>query len=494
MRKHLTTKRKTGKIIPFIQNGEYYFKKGLSAYRRRDLYRAKKYLERAVHLNSQEPMFLCQLAVVLSELGEYQASNQLFLKIINELDPSMTECLYFIANNYAYLGLFREAMKYAEMYLEREPDGDFAEETEDLLELLSIENEDEYTLNNQDDLIVKQERAHNLLANGQFTEAIQLLETIIKDYPQFWSAYNNLALCYFYIGNVKKAQQMIAEVLEQNPGNLHALCNMLVFYYYLQEEKEVNHLIKKLETVYPFLMEHRYKLGATFALVERFDLAFKWLHNLYKMGFDGDSAFYYWLSYAAYYKGYQQLAETTWKKVLHLSPEKRGQEPWSSTFATKPQEMMRIQQWLNSENTSEILYGLYLVGKSLYKDELIKQTCFQQHLHSKSLIQSFANYIIFPTARIISNYVADSLSIVDVISKNNDVSNERMCVAWFSIFGKAAELEYDFSNHSAWAAATEYVWGKQNGEKTTQKAIAEKYGISVSTVKKYVKTVKSLLL
>ncbi|MBA2871373.1 tetratricopeptide (TPR) repeat protein [Anoxybacillus calidus] len=494
MRKHLKTKKwRTGQVIPFVQNGEYYFKKGLAAYRRRDLYRAKKYLERAVHLSPNEPMFLCELAVVLSDLGEYQAANQLFLMIVNELDPEMTECFYFIANNYAHLGLFREAMKYAEMYIECEPDGNFVEETEDLLELLSIENEDGHMLDNQDDLIVKQERARNLLEKGQFTEAIQLLETIIQDYPQFWSAYNNLALCYFYIGNVKKAQHMIAEVLRQNPGNLHALCNMLVFYYYLHEEQEVHRLIRKLESVYPFLIEHRYKLGATFALVGRFDLAFKWLYNLYKMGFDGDGAFYYWLSYAAYYRGYKQFAETMWKKVIHLSPEKQGQEPWSSASSAKPQEMVRIQQWLNSENTSEILYGLYLVGKSFYKDELIKQTSFQQHLHSNSFIQSFANYIVSPTSGIVSPNVADSFSIVDELWKNNDVSDERMCIAWFYIFGKAAEFEYDFSNHSAWAAATEYVWGKKNGENTTQQSIAEKYGISISTVKRYVKMVKSLL-
>jgi tetratricopeptide (TPR) repeat protein len=493
MRKQSTPKLETGQIIPFIQSGEYYFKKGLSAYKRRDLYRAKKYLERAVQLNSREPMFLCQLAVVLSELGEYQASNQLFLTIVNELDSEMTECLYFIANNYAHLGLFREAAKYAEMYIERDPDGDYVEETEDLLELLNIENDDIHMLENQDDLIVKQERARNLLATGQFTEAISLLEEIIKDYPEFWSAYNNLALCYFYIGNVKKAQHIITEVLKQNPGNLHALCNMLVFYYYLHEEEEVSRLIKKLESVYPFLIEHRYKLGATFALVGRFDLAFKWLHNLYKIGFDGDGAFYYWLSYAAYYMGYQQFAETLWKKVIHLSPEKQGQEPWSHTSSSKPQEMMRIQNWLNSENTSEILYGLYLVGRSLYKDELIQQACFQRHLKTDSFIKLFADYIISATNDIIPSSIADGCVIVDMLWKKNDFSNEEMYIAWFHIFERAVKSKCDFSNHSAWAAAMEYVWSHQQGKKITQKAVSEKYGISISTVKKYIKTIKSIL-
>ena len=117
MGKQLKPKRSTSKIIPFIQSGDYYFDKGLNAYRRRDLYKAKKYLERAVHLDADEAVFVCQLAVVLAELGEYQASNELFLKIIHELDPEMNECFYFLANNYAHLGLFREALNYAQTYL-----------------------------------------------------------------------------------------------------------------------------------------------------------------------------------------------------------------------------------------------------------------------------------------------------------------------------------------------------------------------------------------
>ena len=492
MRKPLKERLKTGNIIPFVQNAEYYFKKGLNAYRRQDLYKAKKYLGRAVHLNEHEPMFVCQLAVVLSELGEYQESNHLFLTIINELDTEMNECLYFIANNYAHLGLFHEAMKYAEMYMEREPDGEFAEDTEELLDLLNIENEDVHVIENQDHLIVNQEKARNLLEKGKFAEAIVLLEEIIADYPEFWSAYNNLALAYFYIGDVKKAQSLIAEVLKKNPGNLHALCNMLVFNYYLHEKEEVDRLIQQLQSVCPFLIEHRYKLGATFALVGQFDLAFKWLHNLYKNGFDGDGAFYYWLSYAAYYTGHKQFAETVWKKAIHLSPERKGQEPWLGIYS-KQAEMMRIHQWLNGKERAEILYGLYLAGRSLYRDEVIEQYGLEHHLKKDTLIRQFANYFVYRTDEAISNEIVNGHSIVDMLWEQNQLTDETIYITWFRVFSSAIQFECDFSNHSAWAAATEYVWGQQQGKKVTQKAVAEKYDISVSTVKKYVKTVKGLL-
>lgn len=320
----------TTKIIPFFQNGQYYFSKGLKSYHRRDLDKAKKYLSKAIQLEPREPIFLCQLAIVLTELGEYQQSNKLLLFIIEEIDCDMSECHYFIANNYAHLGLFSEAKKHALTYMEKEPDGEFSEDNADLLELLQIESDDEIEdMDMEDELIINQEIARNYLEEGKFEEAIILINHIIDEHPEFWSAYNNLALAYFYLGKTEKAMDILAEVLEKNPGNLHALCNLLVFYYYEHRDDEVKQLTNQLQKIYPMLIEHRYKLGASFSLVGQFDLGYKWLKQLYKQGFSGDGAFYYWLSYSAYFTGRKAFSEQIWKKVIEENPNKAGSEPWN---------------------------------------------------------------------------------------------------------------------------------------------------------------------
>lgn len=480
MNKRFKTKRSTMNVIPFVQSGDYYFTKGVRAYRRRDLWKAKKYLERAVHLEGDEAMYACQLAVVLSELGEYQASNEWFLKIITELDPDMNECFYFLANNYAHLGLFREAMNYAEKYLEREPDGSFAEEVEDLIDLLSIEQE---VLDDQEDLIIKQEKARMLLEKGEFLAAIHVLETMVQEFPEFWSAYNNLALAYFYMGNAERAQQILDDVLEKNPGNLHALCNRLVFSHYLQKEEQVQRLADELACVHPFLIEHRYKLGATFALVGRFDLAFKWLRHLYKIGFDGDYSFYYWLAYSAYYTGHEQLAKTAWEKVMEQSPEKLGQEPWAV-----PSKLMR---WLTSAEMAEVLYGLYMMSKSLTADELVRYQQIKSELPASA--QAFADYI-FGSDREVSLTISDGYAVMDELWQRNLLGDEQLHIAWFRVFLHAANTELHFTNHCAWAAATEYVWRQRKGEPVTQKMMAEKYDISSATVQKYAQKVRKWLL
>ena len=80
----------------------------------------------------------------------------------------MTECYYFLANNYAHLGLFTEAYKHARLYLELDQMGEFSEDAEELLELIGIdEDEDMEMLEEQEEIINQQEAAQILAGIGR---------------------------------------------------------------------------------------------------------------------------------------------------------------------------------------------------------------------------------------------------------------------------------------------------------------------------------------
>ena len=64
---------------------------------------------------------------------------------------------------------------------------------------------------------------------------------------------------------------------------------------------------------------------------------------------------------------------------------------------------------------------------------------------------------------------------------------------WFSVYVEGKENDLRFRNAKAWAAAIEYEWHKLRGEKITQKEIATMYGVSLSTLSKYVNQVANLL-
>ncbi|MBA4537569.1 tetratricopeptide repeat protein [Bacillus aquiflavi] len=493
MGKNSQARQQMGKILSFIPTGEYYFTKGVKAYHRRDFHKAIKYLLRATQLEPGEPMILCQLALVYTETAQYRESNELLHEIVEELDEEMVECHYFLANNYAHLGLFREAANHANLYLKYDEDGEFVEDAEDLLELLSLEADEDYFV--EDDLIIQQEEAKQLLESGKFAEVVTLLKKMINEYPEFWPAYNNLALAYFYLGEIEKSAMILQEVLERNEGNLHALCNSLVFLHYQNRYDEVNKLADMLEKVKPLLQEHQFKLGATFALIGRYKIAYLWLRRLQKYGFDGNEAFYYWLSYSAYHIGKEERAREAWEKTIKLNPEKIGLEPWNQLHIQAEhleENFTYISTHLNSQYIEERLFALFLIAISTNKDQMLQIVTFENETAS-----SFEReYMTFIKTGASFSSIKDAHETAKNLYKHYhpvNVLESGLYLMWFSIFVEALQKGMNLKNPKAWAAAVEYVWSKLRDEKIPQSKIAEKYNVSSSTVQKYVKMVNFCL-
>ncbi len=497
MGKNAKARKQTGIILTFVPTGEYYFTKGLKAYHRRDFVKAKKYLERAMQLEPGEPMITCQLAIVSTELGEFENSNRLLHFILEELDPEMVECHYFLANNYAHLGFFKDAYHHAKLYIQLDPDGDFSEDTEELLELLSFESDDlAEELYEQDDLIMKQEQARDLLESGYFPKAIELLKDVVKEYPEYWSAYNNLALAYFYLGKVEKAEDILDEVMERNPGNLHALCNRMVFAHYQGRYNIVTQLLESLKKIQPLLSEHQFKLGTSFALVGENELAYQWLKKLYKNGFHGDGPFYYWLAQSAYFTGRETFAKTIWKKLLEINPDKEGSEPWN--LEREPANGFEdhsgsIFQRLDSDYVEERLFALFLTSVSSKKEEIITSKRLFQNQKFTAIEKDYISLIRSGKP----SMTADAQEIAELFYQYYQpigTVEAGLFLMWFSIFVEASKANILLKNKPAWAGAVEYVWHRLRSEKVSQLEMAKRYGLSTATIGKYIKIVNQFLL
>jgi tetratricopeptide (TPR) repeat protein len=479
--KRLSKKQPKAQVVPFLQDGQYYYTRGLKAYREQNYQKAIKYLQRAVELDPKDSVKLSQLATIYTDMGKYSQANELLSYILAEVDEEMTECHYFMANNFAHLGLFHEAYKCAKEYANKEPFGEFIEDNEDLIDLLTMEDDgDEPFLKDPDDLIIKQDAAKSLLENSQFEEAIILLEEIVVEYPEFWSAHNNLSLAYFYVGEIDKAKEFLQSVLQRNPGNLHAYCNLLVFYYYECQDEKVSELTKALSTVHPLLYEHRYKLGASFALVGYYPLAYKWLRSLYKIGFEGDDTFYYWLSYSAYFTGRVAFAEQMWEKVLKENKSKAGSEPWNTTSDL-------IGQRVATMSLEERLYAIFLATQTNNYNQIYG---YQATNQPQSQVEKE-----FIELALSKNYSSDSkITSLFHIAKELFVhfEDDELFLFSFRILVKAYKDDYVLKNHLGWAAALNYVWKHERNEPISQTTIASTYGISVSSVGKYVKSVKNI--
>lgn len=480
------TSQKSGTIVTFNPNGEYYLLKGMKAQKRGDYDKAIKYLNRAMQLEPYEPLIPLQLALVYTEIGHYDESNRLLFHILEELDSSLVECHYFIANNFAFEGYFQEAYKHASIYLEQDKEGKFAEDAEDLLALIELESSeemDDFFEFEQDEFIQMQEQAKEYLDNGQFQEAIHLFEQLIKNYPEYWSNYNNLSLAYFYLGEREKAHRVLNELLEKNPGNLHALCNKLVFSYYQKDDDTKEHLIEVLKKINPLSYEHQFKLGATLALVGEYEIAYFWLKRLAKVGFDGGAPFYYWLSISAYYTGREQTARKSWQKLVELNPDKHHVEPWmENKFLSSDRINSIVVRCLSSNNKMERIFGLFLASFSEGKAHFFNQ------FEGKSQLEK--DYFDYLANKQENDLIAFLHEIAVHFYQTIGLQEPEIYLFWFYLWGELTENPFKAKNTKAIAAAIEYVWRKLREEKYTQQMIADKYDLSLSTVRKYIKLVK----
>ncbi|TFE03873.1 tetratricopeptide repeat protein [Jeotgalibacillus salarius] len=464
-----------GKLVPFTQTGESLYKRGMAIYQKGQLEKAVKYLGRAAELEPEEPMIALQIAMIETELGHFQDSNDRLEKIAKSTDPSMTEIHYFMANNYAHLGLFQEAYRHVNAYLDDQPDGEFSEDAEDLLELLQFEEDDDVEEGfEQDELIIHQEKAGKLLADGQFNEAIEVLEGVVERFPDYWSAYNNLALAYFYQGETEQASAILSEVLSKNPGNLHALCNLAVFYHYEGRDQELKELVTALETVRPFLIEHRFKLGATFALLGRHEQAYGWLKSLAKKGFEGDGGFYYWLSHSAWHSGHKKAAEDAWKRVMEDQPEKKGQEPWNRA-TTRNDE--KLKTFYPEER-------MFILFKDIQEsDSILKEA---PPAYFTQVEKDY--YDMLKSDEPVDSPLSRAHSVAGELMKHFDLkekTHQGLFYMWFHIVYHASVEGYPFKNVEALAGAAEYLWRNVRGTNLPQKEIAAKYGVSPGTLAKY---------
>ncbi|HSI66677.1 MAG TPA: tetratricopeptide repeat protein [Planococcus sp. (in: firmicutes)] len=491
-------KKQQGNVLSFIPTGEYYYKKALKELQRDQYPKAHKYLQRATQLSPEDALISMQYGIVLMEMQEFERAMEALRKA-HELDSSRTDVLFFLSEVHAHLGLFWDARKYAKRYIEAEVNGEFSAEA---LEIIDFAEQEDWQLLDDEgeaqdsEYYYQQEKARRMMEHGDFPEAIKLLEKLVEEKPDFWGAYNNLALAYFYIGETEMAKALLHDVLKKNKGNLHALCNLAVFHYY-EKNDELEDILDLLKKIQPYVFEHRYKLGATFALVGKYKEAYRWLKSLQKRGFDGDPAFYFWLSHAAYHSGHEEAAKSAWKQLIKIDPGKDGYEPWAEQASMPHADALEHDRdylvgKLDHPQRSERLFGLFMLGKSAHKQEIISHP---KWLNSDqlSVIETYMlGYALghqFKTTIPEERAFLKAMEATEILYQNEGMVTQLGSYSfqmWFMLLDGAFERNYQFKNPKALAAAADYMFRSSRNPSLTKKSVADQYNVSTATLTKYV--------
>nr|WP_223070093.1 tetratricopeptide repeat protein [Paenibacillus caui] len=305
-------------------DANFFFDRAVSSLDRLQYDKALKYFRKAVEYEPDNPVNHCNMAGILSEIGDYEGSNKVLSTILNEVDGTMTECYFYMANNYANMEQFEAAEEALITYLEQDPEGQFLAEAEEMMDLLQYELNRPAKVRHIESLkgVAEHDQARSMLEKGEFAGAVKLLETLLRDQPDFLAARNNLALGYYYLGMFKEAMDAISQVLERDPGNLHGLCNLAVFIQHEGDEKLLEELSDRLERIVPFHQEHVFKLATTMGILGKHEAAYRHFKRLLRDNdVNFDPCLYHYAAVAAYNIGRYNEARTLWKHAAKLDPD-----------------------------------------------------------------------------------------------------------------------------------------------------------------------------
>ncbi|EFI84830.1 tetratricopeptide repeat protein [Listeria grayi] len=360
-------------IIRFLPSGHYYFERGIHAFREGEMKEAVRYLLRANDLSPNDPIILCQLAICYTELGQFLKSNRLLLQVIDTLDTSLHYCYYFIANNFAYLNDISHAIQYAKRYLELDPDGEYAEEVEDLLEVLAEENPIRHLRENQFANIEQQfqdyikewrryEASENMEAAAQFLEGVLLRE------PNFWPAYNQLALLDFRQLKEAEGLKVLLELIDRDPGNLMGLADLCMYYFYKADMESCREIYGRLDHVAPTLVHHKEKLAIVHTMLGNIEKARALFVQLAETEVVDKTAYYYYFAKVEAFSGEMESAEDLWQLFTIISGYEPTNFPWKND---RQNDVLEIIALLRSTQPAEKLYGAYQLAHSANRAELL---------------------------------------------------------------------------------------------------------------------------
>ncbi|WP_158282284.1 tetratricopeptide repeat protein [Salipaludibacillus keqinensis] len=324
---NLRTSEKKGQVIPFMQDGGYFYKKGIEAYQDKQVDRATSYFERAIRLEPDEPVFMCQLAIVLSEEGNYEASNEWLNKIKDEVDPSMSECYFFMANNMAHLGELEAAKRYIEQYLEMDEEGEFAEDAESLLSMVSNQVDQEASFEDELNSATTDKKINfhiiSLLNSGDYPEAEQEARKLIAEDPERWNVYVYLAEALMYQGQSDEAGAILRDLLLKDEPNFLAQCQMTVLLHHTKDP-QASVWIENLVDVRPMNDWNSYFLARSLSFLGEYRTAFAWYDKLLKRpSFPKLPQLYHQKAVLAWHCGHSGVAKECWKKVKREDPDKK---------------------------------------------------------------------------------------------------------------------------------------------------------------------------
>jgi len=257
---------RNNKILSFNQPAEFFIKKAEKHIDAGNFLEALALYRCVLGMEPENVDYLLSIAQIYSEMGLYAESNDVLLKIA-KYGNTPTECLFALGCNYMGLKNYELADEAFEQYLAVDPEGEYAEDIDELFDIMDEEDyEEDGALHDISRRLMYEEayEGKQCLDNGDYKNAIKHLEKVVQRNEMMYSAMNNLALSYFFEGRKAEAVEHSKRVLSSQPLNLHACCNLALFYADMNDHANAAVYLEKLNSMNDIEPEDMHKVALTY--------------------------------------------------------------------------------------------------------------------------------------------------------------------------------------------------------------------------------------
>ena len=317
------TKNKAGKVIPFTQNATFYMKRGAKELEKNDLIAAIAKYREAYDRAPDDPEISIALAEILSQMQRFEESNRVLHLLEAELDETPPECHFGLACNYFGLQDYDSAADSLEEYLEAEPDGPFAADAEDFLDLIEddeamfeatgLKTDDDY----EDNAVCR--FARSLLASGDIQYAVEELEHRIGQSPDSVKVREQLTIAYFCANRAEEAKKTAQKLIGELPGNVIANCTFALIDMDNDDRASAERRLNALPDLRVLEPEELHSVAVLQLDLGRFEDAEKTLAILLQM-MPYDENVLHKTGYARFMLGDLGGAKACYQKLLRIDP------------------------------------------------------------------------------------------------------------------------------------------------------------------------------
>ena len=241
-----------GKILPFRQDIDFFLKQGEKQLDNNDLLTAIQRYRQAYDSDPTDLDSCLSLADVLSRMQRYEESNRLLLVDMSMNDPD-PEHYFGLATNYYGMQEFEYARESLETYLTLEPDGYYALDAQDFLDVLDDEEELAFQIGSADDetpeTLTVCARARQAVACGCPEIALELVREHLKLVPDSVRARNQLALVQYCMGSYDQAEMTLDGILRMDGNDIQALSTKYVLATTQGKHEDADRILAKLSAI-----------------------------------------------------------------------------------------------------------------------------------------------------------------------------------------------------------------------------------------------------